>query len=90
MRAYTIGDAIDIAVQQRHAKRHNSEGDEQNANSKVMSRVKRSTKRTHGERGQENEGTEIARVETPGLLIKQENINTRRSICLQKLESETH
>ena len=50
--------------------------------SKVMSKTKdkRGTTRTDDERGQENQGTDTASVETPGLL-KKRKINTRRSVC---------
>ena len=67
--SYTIGDAIDIAVQRNHIERQNP---------KATSKDKRSTIDTDDEREQKNKGKETARVETPELLRKQKNISTKR------------
>ena len=57
--SYTIGDAIDIAVQRSHAQRQNP---------KSKRKDKKSTKETYNIREQKNKGKGTIRVEMPELL----------------------
>ena len=78
--SYTIGDAIDIAVQRNHIERQNP---------KATSKDKRSTIDTDDEREQKNKGKETARVETPELLKKTKEHQYKKDLIALNIKIET-